>query len=167
MLIVQPGRRGKQGQPFHPFLSSQALVAGWHSPVALGGTSRLTLTKNLMLSPETMEEFTASKSSSPPASSLASQPSSVSHLRYPANKKDMKLAMLCAVTEPWGHAYALIITTKGQSQAAVEAPGPHERLLWAFNWQLPQGSKNRLPQGSVGDAEACVQNGRSTIQPGT
>lgn len=76
----------------------------------------------------------------------------------------MKLATLRAVTEPWGHTYALIITTKGQSQAAVEAPGPHERLLRAFNQQLPQGSKNRLPRGSVGDAEACVQNGRSTSQ---
>lgn len=46
----------------------------------------MTLTKKRMLSPETMEEFTASKSSSPPVSSLASQPSSVSHLRYPANE---------------------------------------------------------------------------------
>lgn len=74
-----------------------------HSPAVLGGTSRLTLTKNRMLSPETMEEFTASKSSSPPVSSLASQPSSVSHLRYPANERGMQLQLcqeLC-----WAHSH--------------------------------------------------------------
>lgn len=62
----------------------------------------MTLTKNRMLSPETMEEFTASKSSSPPVSSLASQPSSVSHLRYPANERGTQLQPCQELR--WAHA---------------------------------------------------------------
>lgn len=63
--------------PFHPL----AYPCYTPIPAWVGCTLRLTLTKKRTLSPDTMEELTVSKASSPRLSSCVSEASSMSHLR--------------------------------------------------------------------------------------
>lgn len=156
--------------------TSQSPVSGRvggsrHSPAAFGGTSRLTLTKKRMLSPETMEEFTASKSSSPPVSSLASQPSSVSHLRYPANetRRAVSGAAGCAGAQSrpgCGHTHR-----SWPPRAAArpqQHPGPCEglllcpRLVRAKNYKQSAPAHFRLASGVCPKGHSGAWPGNTT-----
>lgn len=131
---------------------------GQHSPVALGGTSRLTLTKKRMLSPETMEEFTASKSSSPPVSSLASQPSSVSHLRYPARRQKGSAGWHRPEPARLGHTYRLQLP-----RAASAAPGAWHSLLLNRPLVRGQSQKQSAPDHLWLVDLRCVQ--KAALEP--